>query len=107
MATRFMIRSLATGLMTFILAGSSATAADPASISIDVTRPVHRIPDSLWGIFFEDINHAGEGGLYAELVQNRDFEASIIPEGWRVDGTNIYTPLGRKVQKWFANDLPE
>jgi alpha-L-arabinofuranosidase len=106
MATRFMIRSLATGLMTFILAGSSATAADPASISIDVTRPVHRIPDSLWGIFFEDINHAGEGGLYAELVQNRDFEASTIPEGWRVDGTNIYTPLGRKVQKWFANDLP-
>ncbi len=80
MATRFMIRSLATGLMTFILAGSSATAADPASISIDVTRPVHRIPDSLWGIFFEDINHAGEGGLYAELVQNRDFEASTIPE---------------------------
>ncbi|XP_065839002.1 uncharacterized protein [Oscarella lobularis] len=30
----------------------------------------------LWGIFFEEINHAGDGGLYAEMVQNRAFEAS-------------------------------
>ena len=29
-------------------------------------------PD-LYGVFFEEINHAGDGGLYAELVRNRDF----------------------------------
>lgn len=28
----------------------------------------------LFGIFFEDLNHAADGGLYAELIQNRDFE---------------------------------
>lgn len=28
----------------------------------------------LYGLFFEDINHAADGGLYAELVQNRSFE---------------------------------
>ncbi|KAM7260305.1 hypothetical protein ACFE04_016046 [Oxalis oulophora] len=34
-----------------------------------------RIPDTLFGIFFEEINHAGAGGLWAELVSNRGFEA--------------------------------
>lgn len=34
------------------------------------------ISDKLIGIFFEDINYSADGGLYAELVQNRDFEYS-------------------------------
>ena len=32
----------------------------------------------LFGIFFEDINHAADGGLYAEMVQNRSFEFDTI-----------------------------
>ena len=32
----------------------------------------------LFGIFFEDLNHAADGGLYAELVQNRSFEFAPI-----------------------------
>ncbi|WP_238480279.1 alpha-L-arabinofuranosidase C-terminal domain-containing protein [Mangrovibacterium lignilyticum] len=32
------------------------------------------ISDLLIGVFFEDINYAADGGLYAELVQNRGFE---------------------------------
>ncbi len=32
------------------------------------------ISDMLMGVFFEDINYAADGGLYAELIQNRDFE---------------------------------
>jgi hypothetical protein len=28
----------------------------------------------MYGVFFEDINRAADGGLYAELVQNRSFE---------------------------------
>lgn len=32
------------------------------------------VPPTLHGLFFEDINYAGDGGLYAELVQNRSFE---------------------------------
>nr|KYP64126.1 Alpha-L-arabinofuranosidase 2 [Cajanus cajan] len=34
-----------------------------------------RIPDTLFGVFFEEINHAGAGGLWAELVSNTGFEA--------------------------------
>ena len=33
-----------------------------------------QISPDLFGVFFEDINYAADGGLYAELVQNRDFE---------------------------------
>ena len=44
-----------------------------ASISGDNSKT---ISDKLMGIFFEDINCAADGGLYAELVQNRDFEYS-------------------------------
>ncbi|KAL2320581.1 hypothetical protein Fmac_029550 [Flemingia macrophylla] len=33
------------------------------------------IPETLFGIFFEEINHAGAGGIWAELVSNRGFEA--------------------------------
>ena len=37
------------------------------------TKP---ISENLIGVFFEDLNYAADGGLYAELVQNRDFEYS-------------------------------
>ena len=39
----------------------------------DKARP---ISDKLIGVFFEDINYGADGGLYAELIQNRDFEYS-------------------------------
>ena len=35
-----------------------------------------KISANLFGLFFEDINYAADGGLYAELVQNRSFEYS-------------------------------
>lgn len=38
------------------------------------TEGAKTITDKLIGIFFEDINYGADGGLYAELVQNRDFE---------------------------------
>lgn len=39
----------------------------------------------LYGLFFEDINHAADGGLYPEMIRNRAFEDSLIPEGCSVD----------------------
>ncbi|KAK9747961.1 hypothetical protein RND81_02G026800 [Saponaria officinalis] len=45
-----------------------------ASLSIDRSS-TRTIPNNFFGIFFEEINHAGAGGLWAELVSNRGFEA--------------------------------
>lgn len=53
-----------------------------------------------YGLFFEEINHAGEGGLYAELVKNRSFEDGT--EGWQtINGATMSvtdTGLLNKVQ---------
>lgn len=53
------------------------------------------VPPSMYGIFYEDINHAGDGGLYAELVRNRSFMDARIPEGTWYYGGQI-----RTLQRW-------
>ena len=44
------------------------------------------IPSTMYGIFFEDINYAADGGLYAELVMNRSFEFPNHFAGWDISG---------------------
>lgn len=46
---------------------------EQVTLKIDAANPSYPLGD-LYGIFFEDINHAADGGLYAELIQNRSFE---------------------------------
>jgi alpha-N-arabinofuranosidase len=46
-----------------------------AEITIQADQP-KAISSDLFGIFFEDLNYAADGGLYAELIQNRSFEYS-------------------------------
>lgn len=50
-------------------------------INVDLNEKGHDVDKNLYGIFFEEINHAGDGGLYAELVRNRNFEEHVIPSG--------------------------
>ncbi|KAF2909334.1 hypothetical protein DAI22_11g018700 [Oryza sativa Japonica Group] len=50
--------------------------AQTAVLEVDASWNLSRkIPDTLFGLFFEEINHAGAGGIWAELVSNRGFEA--------------------------------
>ena len=49
-------------------------AANSAQIEIHLDQPAKKISSDLFGIFFEDLNYAADGGLYAEMVQNRSFE---------------------------------
>ena len=44
------------------------------NITINTSQKLNTVSSILYGIFFEDINYAGDGGLYAELVANRSFE---------------------------------
>lgn len=58
------------------MAGDAPVAAGglAADVIVHVNRPVVAVSPMLYGIFYEDINYAADGGLYAELVQNRSFE---------------------------------
>ncbi len=50
----------------------------PVKVEIAIhTEKAKKISNMLTGVFFEDINYAADGGLYGELVQNRDFEYSL------------------------------
>ena len=70
------------GVVAFALA-LSVRAADPAvTLTIDVAHPGHAVSPMLHGIFFEDINYGADGGLYAELVQNRSFEHAEHLYAW-------------------------
>jgi alpha-L-arabinofuranosidase len=74
-------------------------------IQIDTDAPRTSVSPDLYGIFFEEINHAGEGGLYAEMVQNRDFEYNVLPEGTHWAGNLLKTSTGWQERKWFGNAL--
>ncbi|XP_073140710.1 alpha-L-arabinofuranosidase 1-like [Henckelia pumila] len=57
-----------------------------AQLLVNVSKAsAKKIPGTLFGVFFEEINHAGAGGLWAELVSNRGFEA-----GGRTSPSNIH-----------------
>ena len=47
----------------------------PYELTIHADREKVKISDTLYGLFYEDINNAADGGIYAELVNNRSFEA--------------------------------
>jgi len=55
-------------------------------ITVDVSRPGARISPTMWGVFFEDINFAADGGICAELIKNRSFEFDRPLMGWRKIG---------------------
>ena len=47
------------------------TAAAQVNVEVDLADKRAQVSPTLYGIFFEDINHAADGVLYAELIRNR------------------------------------
>jgi alpha-L-arabinofuranosidase len=59
-----------------------------AQLTMDVNTKKMGAPiqSTMYGIFFEDINYAADGGLYGELVKNRSFEFPQHLMGWQAFG---------------------
>ncbi len=62
------------------VASPSSRADATATLDIDVNKPGVAIPKTFYGLMTEEINHAYDGGLYAELIQNRTFQ-DPLPRG--------------------------
>ncbi len=62
---------------------SFSFAQSPININVKNDQPKAAVQPNMWGIFFEDINLAADGGLYAELVKNRSFEFANPMMGWK------------------------
>lgn len=103
-------------LLTALLLAPLALAHQPAAITVHADKPGAPVPRSLHGIFFEEVNHAGDGGLYAELINNRSFDATLPIEGCTlVDGkckaTSSPCYFTGKIKNWsrpwqFASPWP-
>ncbi|MEU4656246.1 alpha-L-arabinofuranosidase C-terminal domain-containing protein [Streptomyces sp. NPDC023723] len=89
-----------------------AEAVTDYAITVDPSAAGAAIDDTMYGVFFEDINRAADGGLYAELVQNRSFEystadnASYTPlTSWAADGTAEVVDDGGRLNERNRNYL--
>ena len=84
-------------LLVSLLCGFSLT----ASAQVDINNKGPKISPTHYGIFFEDINHAADGGLYAELIQNRSMEDSETqPVHWNA----VHNSQSKSVIELTAED---
>nr|WP_314835974.1 alpha-L-arabinofuranosidase C-terminal domain-containing protein [uncultured Flavobacterium sp.] len=56
--------------------------AQKTNLEVNTTNTVTKIQPTMYGVFFEDINFAADGGLYAEMIKNRSFEFEAPLMGW-------------------------
>lgn len=72
--------------MCLIFAGVTGAKAQSKTLVVNAKTTIAPIQPSMWGLFFEDINFAADGGIYAELVKNRSFEFYKPLMGWKKFG---------------------
>jgi alpha-N-arabinofuranosidase len=68
-----------------LLSASNLWALD---LEVEASKSLTKIQPTMYGIFFEDINFAADGGLYAEMVKNRSFEFETRLMGWKEPNTS-------------------
>ncbi|XP_057440568.1 alpha-L-arabinofuranosidase 1-like [Lotus japonicus] len=80
-----------------------------STLTVDLKSAGRPIPETLFGVFYEEINHAGTGGLWAELVNNRGFEAggtqtpsNIAP--WTIVGKESLVLLQTELSSCFERN---
>lgn len=75
-------------LLSCIIAASSLLGAyaQPHTFDVNTKKVGAKVQPTMYGIFFEDINYAADGGLYGELVKNRSFEFPDALMGWKAFG---------------------
>ncbi|SDJ99357.1 alpha-N-arabinofuranosidase [Catalinimonas alkaloidigena] len=69
---------------------------------VDVAKPIAPIQPTMYGIFFEDINFAADGGLYAEMIKNRSFEFDTPLMGWLQPASD---PFSMNEKSGFASAI--
>ena len=74
-----------TFITTALLLGASLTSGSQV-LTVRTDKPGAEVQPTMYGLFFEDINYAADGGLYAEMVKNRSFEFPQSLMGWESFG---------------------
>ena len=93
--------------LSFLLMSSAVASAETLVLSADANQQVKPMSPLLYGLFFEDINYAADGGLYAELLQNRSFEYRSFPDPKAFDAFTGWVFNDRMAAKGSAELLDE
>ena len=64
------------------LLAALSLAAQTVRLDVNLKKPGAPIQPTMYGIFFEDINYAADGGLYGDMVKNRSFDFPYALTGW-------------------------
>ncbi|WPO77864.1 alpha-L-arabinofuranosidase C-terminal domain-containing protein [Flavobacterium sp. KACC 22761] len=83
MKTNIITRIMVGGLLLNCIYGQ----AQKTSLEVDLKKTTAKIQPTMFGLFFEDINFAADGGLYAEMIKNRSFEFDKPLMGWEQPNT--------------------
>lgn len=63
---------------------AQTTAQSNLAFKVKTDQAIAKIPTTMWGVFFEDINFGADGGIYAEMIKNRSFEFGKPLMGWTI-----------------------
>lgn len=78
----------------FFLLFASAYSFSQRKLTVQGDKIVTQVPSTMWGVFFEDINFAADGGLYGEMVKNGSFEFPLPMMGWN-----------QKMERWESGRI--
>ena len=73
-------------LVSLALVAGLSTQAQTNEMVVQTNKIGAQIQPTMYGLFFEDINYAADGGLYAELIKNRSFDFPQALMGWNTFG---------------------
>jgi len=65
--------------------------AQKTNLIVNAATTITKIQPTMYGVFFEDINFAADGGLYAEMIKNRSFEFETPLLGWKQPNSNKHS----------------
>jgi alpha-N-arabinofuranosidase len=103
------VSSLFCGVLAIVCGGvpAPAVAAEvTATLDIDLSKPGTAVPKNFYGLMTEEINHAYDGGLFAELIQNRTFQ-DPRPRGRQASADSLpihWLPVGNVKAAIDKND---
>ena len=79
--------------LTLLATLGCATMHAQRSLTVQANKPGAEIQSTMYGIFFEDINFGADGGLFADMVENRSFEFPDRLMGWNTFGNVSLTDV--------------
>jgi alpha-L-arabinofuranosidase len=96
-------RNIAAAFLLSSFIFSQGIAQSVHQLQVFADKPVSEIKPTMWGIFFEDINFAADGGIYAEMVKNRSFEFDQPLMGWKEHNSDRFAVQSNAGKAMFLN----